>query len=426
MSAGRKIFLAFVLSQLVTIALILTWNFYVLRPEFGPLIAHRAEEAVLQSVAATEDFFVPAETALDTDRLLLADHVLTLDRPDQLERYLVNQLRAQPRLQGLYVGTPAGDFFYVMRSNEKVEGGTRTKIIRSSPQGREVALTWRGPDYAAVKNEIDSSDTYDPRTRGWYRSAIEKRGSIWTEPYIFFTSRKPGITLAAPIIGKDGAVEAVLGVDIEMDAVSHLLAQASLLNEKAVYISTADGKVIAHSGASVVMPGSAAGGDALRFRDISELPGAEAKLVERVREQLSKPAAARATTVWEAQADGRHYFVAVGKMSSINWPWQLVVMVPKTRQLELGADSNMFLIGALAIATVFSLAVAYAVSRAIGAPLGQLLANARLARNGNIELMDELNTGSAEIDETDKILKELATFRRGPGSSAIAGEKFES
>ncbi|HEX5213072.1 MAG TPA: cache domain-containing protein [Pseudolabrys sp.] len=400
----------------------------MLRPEFGPLIAHRAEEAVLQSIAAAEDFFIPAETALDTDRLLLADHVLGLDKPDQLERYFINQLRAQPRVQGLYVGTPAGDFFYVMRSNEKAEGGTRTKVIRSAAQGREVALTWRGPDGAAIKNEPDPADTYDPRTRGWYRSAVEKRGRVWTEPYIFFTARKPGITLAAPIVGKDGAVEAVLGVDIEMDAISRLLAQTSLLNEKTVYISTADGKVIAHSGASVVMPDSAAGRDALRFRDISELPGAEGKLVDRVREQLSKPAAPRATAVWEAQADGRHYFVAVGKMSSINWPWQLVVMVPRTRQLEVGAESNLFLIGALAFSTLFSLAVAYATSRAVGAPLGQLLANARLARNGNVELMDDLNTGSEEIDETDKILKELAAVRRETGSSAMAhaGERSET
>jgi hypothetical protein len=56
-------------------------------------------------------------------------------------------------------------------------------------------------------------------------------------------------------------------------------------------------------------------------------------------------------------------------------------------------------------------------SRAVGTPMEQLLTNAKLARNGNIELMDELNTGSIEIDETDKILKEFATQRRRRGPS---------
>jgi hypothetical protein len=69
-------------------------------------------------------------------------------------------------------------------------------------------MTWRGPDYAIINRERDPSDTYDPRTRGWYRSAVERRGRAWTEPYIFFTSQKPGITLASAIMGKDGAVEA--------------------------------------------------------------------------------------------------------------------------------------------------------------------------------------------------------------------------
>jgi hypothetical protein len=78
-----------------------------------------------------------------------------------------------------------------------LKGGTRTKVIRNGPLGREVELTWRGPDYAIVKNERDPADTYDPRARGWYRSAVERRGRAWTEPYIFFTSHKPGITLAS-------------------------------------------------------------------------------------------------------------------------------------------------------------------------------------------------------------------------------------
>jgi hypothetical protein len=32
---------------------------------------------------------------------------------------------------------------------------------------------------------------------------------------------------------------------------------------------------------------------------------------------------------------------------------------------------------------------------------------AQLARNGNIELMEDVNTGSREIGEIDEILKEL-------------------
>ena len=287
MPLGRKVFVAVVLSQLITIALILGWYFYTLRSELGSLTKQRAQEAVLQSIAATEDYFKPAEMVVEAGQLLLSDHILGPDKPDSLERYFFGQLRLRPLLAGLYVGNSAGEFFYVMRSNEKVEGGTRTKVIRNGPRGREVELTWRRPDYAIVKSEQDPADTYDPRARDWYRSAVERRGRVWTEPYIFFTSRKPGITLASAIIGKDGATEAVLGVDIEISEISRYLAGTSLLRGKSVYISTSEGKVIAHSSANVVLPDSAAGDNALRFRVISELPGIEGTLDERVRKGLS-------------------------------------------------------------------------------------------------------------------------------------------
>jgi len=417
---GRKVFLAVVLSQLVTIALILGWYFYALRPELGSLTRQRAQDAVLQSIAATEDYFKPAEMAAEAGQLLVSDRILELDKPDPLERYFVGQLRQRPILAGLYLGNPVGEFFYVMRSNEK-EGGTRTKVIRNGPTGRDVELTWRRPDYAVIKSERDPRDAYDPRERGWYRSAVERRGRVWTEPYIFFTSRKPGITLASAVIGKDGAVEAVLGVDIEISEISQYLARSNLLSEQSVYISTSDGKVIAHSNANVVLADSAAGDNALRFRLVSELPGIEGTAGKR----LSGLTGTRSANVWEAEADGRPYFVAVGQMSNIDWPWQLVVTVPKTRQLEPASGSTVTLIGAIGLATLLACAIGYAMSRAIGATVTQLLDNAQLARNGNIELMEDVKTGSREIDEIGEILKDLAAQRRGRGPSATTASSSE-
>ena len=87
MPVGRKVFLAVVLSQLFSIALIFRWYFYTLRSELGSLTRQRAQEAVLQSIAATENYFNPAEIVVEAGQLLLSDHILRLDKPDPLERY---------------------------------------------------------------------------------------------------------------------------------------------------------------------------------------------------------------------------------------------------------------------------------------------------------------------------------------------------
>jgi hypothetical protein len=420
---GRKVFLAVVLSQLFSIALIFGWYFYTLRSELNSLARQRAQDAVLQSITATEDYFKPAEIAMETSQLLLSDHILGLDKPDLLERYFFGQLRLRLLLAGLYIGNPAGEFFHVMRSNEKIAGGTRTKVIRNGPAGREVELTWRRPDYAVVKSERDADDTYDPRARGWYRSSVERRGRVWTEPYIFFTSRQPGITLASAVMGKDGAVEAVIGLDIEMSEISRSLARTSLLGRESVYISTSEGKVIAHSRASVLLPDSAAGNDGLRFRLISELPGIESKAHKRLSELTGN---ARAN-VWEENADGQNYFVALGQMSNIDWPWQLVVTVPQTRYLKPASETTVTLLAVIGIVALFACVIGYVTSRSIGAPMSQLLTNARMARNGNVELMEDVKTGYREIAEMDEVLKELATrLRKDPSATVASSSKGSS
>ncbi|MGH6710747.1 MAG: hypothetical protein ACREEK_17460, partial [Bradyrhizobium sp.] len=69
----------------------------------------------------------------------------------------------------------------------------------------------------------------------------------------------------------------------------------------------------------------------------------------------------------------------------------------------------------IGLAGLFACATGYAMSRAVGAPIAQLHTNAQLARNGNIELMKDVNTSSREIGEVNKILKEFAKLRRSKG-----------
>ena len=43
------------------------------------------------------------------------------------------------------------------------------------------------------------------------------RSVAWSDPYIFFTSSKPGITIAGPIYNQSGKLRSIVGVDIEID-----------------------------------------------------------------------------------------------------------------------------------------------------------------------------------------------------------------
>jgi two-component system cell cycle sensor histidine kinase/response regulator CckA len=56
--------------------------------------------------------------------------------------------------------------------------------------------------------------------RPWYQKAVAENGIVWTDPYIFYTSQKPGITIAGPFFDPSGNLMGVVGVDIEIDQLS--------------------------------------------------------------------------------------------------------------------------------------------------------------------------------------------------------------
>ena len=87
MSLRVRIFLSFLLVQLASAVLILGWYFYSLQAELAALTRNNAQEAVLQSIDSTEDYFLPAETLAEAGRYLLSAGLLGRVRPERLERY---------------------------------------------------------------------------------------------------------------------------------------------------------------------------------------------------------------------------------------------------------------------------------------------------------------------------------------------------
>ena len=117
--------------------------------------------------------------AVLTRRLLAAD-VVSVDKKDvdSLEQYFLDQLVIYSHFAGIYFGTPNGDFFYVSRNEMKSPRGFRTKIIIHQNGIRTTRLKWRDQNLGIVSEEFDPKDSYDPRTRPWYKKVSEKKGGF--------------------------------------------------------------------------------------------------------------------------------------------------------------------------------------------------------------------------------------------------------
>ena len=195
----------------------------VLRQHAQDIMKNIAELAMEQS----QRHLLHAHGAAALTRQLLASNVVgnQSDQIDALERYFHEQLSVNPYFAGIYVGTPQGNFYDVRHFDAKVKGGFRTKEILNSDRERQVLLGYRDPDFNFISEETSGSDAYDPRKRPWYQKAVSENRIVWTDPYIFYTSQKPGITIAGPFLDSSGKLKGVVGVDIEIDQLSVIYRQ---------------------------------------------------------------------------------------------------------------------------------------------------------------------------------------------------------
>ena len=200
--------------------------------------------------------------ALLTKRLLASEVVGSDNQQhDVLERYFLNQLSLYAHFAGIYIGMPNGDFFYVNRSDAHTPGGFRTKVIDHLNGDKKIRFIWRNSDGNIVKTSEDPSDTYDPRQRPWYQKALAERAIIWTDPYIFFSSQKPGITVAGPIFKANGQLQSIVGVDIEIDDLSTFIGRLRIGKHGRAFMLNNNGDVVAFPDISKIKQGQGTAAD---------------------------------------------------------------------------------------------------------------------------------------------------------------------
>ena len=201
--------------------------------------------AVLDQQVQTEveSYLDPAARAVRTLAGMLPDQGLSPATRPGIEELAMQLLRDRAQLAAVYVGDPQGDFLMVQRSPG---GALDTKIIAHDGGQRRVTWHRRDPTGEAVAVEEDPADTFDPRTRPWYAGAASTEGLFWTDVYVFFTTRQPGVTVATAVHGPDGELRAVTGGDVTLAALSDFLSSLEIGATGRAMIVDAEGRLIAY------------------------------------------------------------------------------------------------------------------------------------------------------------------------------------
>ncbi len=206
------------------------------------LVLSRAVLDGLQARIAREvdGYLSPATQAALIARDMVARRAIPDDRT-AIEGFAASMLNQVPHLEGFYAASGDGNFIMVRRDPR---GGTDTKLILNLPGSRQVSSTHLDASGRIVDTTPEPGDDFDPRQRVWYQGALKTDGIYWTAPYVFYTTRAPGIT-AAIRFTQAGSADQVFGVDITLEALSGFLDSLPIGRTGRAAIVDAAGDVIA-------------------------------------------------------------------------------------------------------------------------------------------------------------------------------------
>jgi|LauGreDrversion2_3_1035106.scaffolds.fasta_scaffold00917_2 adenylate cyclase len=217
------------------------------------VVSYRMANEASNLTASQNTLSMSTETLQSIRRMLASARLVTrltshstLTQQEDLESrlgqlgFIKEALTDSPTISAIFIGYATGDFFLVrvVRDQQhavalKVHPDTRlvvqsiehTDIDQSTPGGAAANVHGRfiyfDQDLKLISQNYrpDYAKSYDPRTRGWYKSAAATNGLVTSAPYVFFTDGKLGQTLS--IKSPDG--RSIIGVDISLDTLNDIL-----------------------------------------------------------------------------------------------------------------------------------------------------------------------------------------------------------
>ncbi|WCR10636.1 PAS domain S-box protein [Paracoccus stylophorae] len=352
-------------------------------------------------------FLNPAQGAAELAARLAQHEVLASDNPAQLEQFLFQQLRITPQFSGLYFGGEDGSFVYVMRTDAPAP--FRSKLITFEDGARSVDFVWRTEDFQPVERARDPGDRFDPRSRPWYRRASAAMATIWTEPYIFFSSQQPGITLAAPVPDGNGGIRGVVGVDIEISNISNFLARLQIGTHGRALIINSNGDVIAHPDPSLIKTRDSDG--TLRFVSIDEFGdpiarAAFANLVGSVAFPIQNELFS------EFSHDGDAYIANVLPAISEQMPWTIAVYAPQNDFIGELRRNRAFNIWIAALVAAITGIVGLALALYIYRPVREFAVRSALISQGEVDAAEPLPRTYKELALANESLMQQIVARK--------------
>jgi methyl-accepting chemotaxis protein len=185
---------------------------------------------------------------------LISNHELKTLTKNAINSYLDRSSQLSSEKIDLWLDNKMGTISSLVNSLEKLE--TDTKIIAHLAQARMSAsldLTYLGLESGDIYRNtgLNTVVGYDPRKRGWYKTAKKTKELIISKPFIAASTKQLTITVAKSLY-KNGEFKGVVGGSINLNHIVEEVSQIKVPGNGFAFLLSPNGTVIAHTNKTLV------------------------------------------------------------------------------------------------------------------------------------------------------------------------------
>ncbi|MCH9609029.1 MAG: hypothetical protein S4CHLAM45_02290 [Chlamydiales bacterium] len=176
----------------------------------------------------------------------------------ELILYLLNQIKYDPNVTNLYIGTRDKLFLGAYDQKISLQNYLLTDPTVLIPKEAQFAVgyvnhkveppieTWYylDDDFKVVMSEDVPNSTYDVLERPWYIDALKTEKLTWSEVYTFYPSQGLGMTATVPVFDQAREIEDVVGGDLSFAFLSDFVAKQRVTRLGRAFFLDSQGEIV--------------------------------------------------------------------------------------------------------------------------------------------------------------------------------------
>jgi len=216
---------------------------WVVAPSVEALARAQMSEVTAELDARVQQLLKSVESTLRTSQSWGRFGLLSLDDLPRFNDFFFAVIANNAEISSVQIAGESGREIFLLHNTD---GSWVNRISDPEHWSRKTYWLYWNSNRELVNVEMRELD-YDARTRPWFKGAMElgdESKTAWTEPYVFFTTKEPGVTASAMWRAADGR-RYVISHDVRLMDLSRFSTHVAAGTAGMAAVMMRDGRAIA-------------------------------------------------------------------------------------------------------------------------------------------------------------------------------------